>query len=170
MQAKQTLPIVLAVVLLSVSATSVFADPLYAGGTVAVGDQYSITTLNGYARAWIDGQWLTGPANLELRVQVTFVGPQNVVFRVVLGTFLVRDKDYVIDVGHWMGDYNFETHTSVYQGPATAPNGGEGYFVIYGQDTGIGSVGVLMHAYSDFRGEYGALWHVDLTTVRYQVY
>ena len=77
-------------------------------------------------------------------------------------------KDYVIDVGHWRGDYNLETHASVYQGPATAPNGGLGYFVIYGQDIGLGSGGVLMHAFSDFRGEYGAQWDVQLSAVRYQ--
>jgi hypothetical protein len=99
---------------------------------------------------------------------VTFVGPINVVFRVLSGTFQVGNRDYVIDVGLWRGDYNLETHTSVYQGPATAPDGGVGYFTLYGQDTGVSNGGVLTHVYSDFRGEYGALWHVNLAAVRYQ--
>ena len=169
MQTKCVSPILLGVVLLSLSVTAVFADPLYAGNTVAVGDQYSITTVNGLARASIDGQWVIGPANLELQVQVTFVGPHSVVFKILSGTFQISYKDYVIDVGHWRGDYNLDTHTSIYQGPATAPDGGLGYFVIYGQDIGLGSGGVLIHASSDFRGEYGAEWDVQLSAVRYQI-
>jgi len=168
MQRKHLLPIVLGVAFLSVSVTSVFADPLYTG-TLAAGDQYSIITLHGLAQAWVNGQLLTGPANLELTVQVTFVGPHNVIFQILVGTFQIRNKDYVVDVGRWRGDYNFDTHTSVYQGPATAPDGGIGYFVIYGQDIGYGSGGVLMHVSSDFLGEYNARWDVELATVRYQI-
>ena len=103
MRTKHVPPILLGVVLLSLSLTTVFADPLYAGNTVAVGDQHSVTTTNGFARAWINGQWVTGPANLELQVQVTFVGPYNVVFKVLSGIFQVMYKNYVIDVGLWRG-------------------------------------------------------------------
>ncbi len=103
MQAKHVPPILLGVVLLSLSLTTVYADPLYAGNMVAVGNQYSVTTTKGFARAWINGQWVTGPANLELQIQVTFVGPYNVVFKVLSGTFQVMYKVYVIDVGHWRG-------------------------------------------------------------------
>ncbi|MGP8126816.1 MAG: hypothetical protein ACLP9D_03310 [Candidatus Bathyarchaeia archaeon] len=78
-------------------------------------------------------------------------------------------KDYVIDVGQWRGDYNLDTHTSIYQGPATAPDGGLGYFVIYGQDISLSSGGVLVHASSNFRGEYGAQWNIQLSAVRYQI-
>jgi hypothetical protein len=169
MQTKHLLPIVLGVVLLTVSAGSVFADPLFAGGNVAVGDVYSVTTLSGSARALVNSHWITGPANLELTVQVTYVGPHNVVFKVLSGSFQINYKPYVIDTGHWRGDYNRDTHTSVYQGPATAPNGGKGYFVLYGQDTGVSGTGVYMHIVSDFRGEYDALWHVDLNAFRYKL-
>jgi hypothetical protein len=55
-------------------------------------------------------------------VQVSFVGPYNVVFRVL--TFRLGDKDYVINVGLWRGGYNLETHASIYQGPVTPPDGG----------------------------------------------
>jgi hypothetical protein len=103
-----------------------------------------------------------------LQVQVTFVGPYNVVFRVLSGTFQVGGKDYAINVGLWRGDYNLQTHSSVYEGPATAPNGGEGHFTLYGVDTGVSNGGVQMHVYSDFTGEYDALWHVSLAAVRYQ--
>jgi len=160
-------PIVLGVILLSLSATTALADPLSTGNLVAVGDQYTITTISGHAQAWNDGRWLIGPANLQLQVQVTFVGPHNVLFTVLSGAFSIDYKNYVIDVGQWRGDYNLDSHTAVYQGPATAPNGGIGYFILYTQDTGVSSAGVLMNATSDFSGEYGTLWHVDLATIRY---
>lgn len=163
------LPIVLGLVLLSLSATTVLADPLTSGGSVAVGDRYAVTTLQGYARAWVDGHWVKDPADLEMQVQVTYVGPHNVVFKVLSGSFQIRYKPYLLDVGHWRGDYNRDTHTTVYQGPATAPDGKQAYFVLYGQDTGGTSTGVYMHILSDFRGEYGVLWHVDLSAFRYAV-
>jgi len=166
---KHILPILLGVVLLTVSASSAFADPLFAGGNVIVGDRYAVTTLSGTAQAWINGHWVTGPANLELQVQVTYVGPYNIVFRVLSGSFQVNYKPYIIDTGHWRGDYNRNTRTSVYQGPATAPDGGQGYFVLYGQDTIDNGTGVYMHIVSDFRGEYDALWHVDLHAFRYKL-
>jgi hypothetical protein len=81
----------------------------------------------------------------------------------------VGNKNYLIDLGSWRGEYSLETHTSLYQGPATTTNGGVGYFTLYGQDTGLSNGGVLVHISSDFRGEYDALWHVNLTTVRYQM-
>ena len=162
------IPIFLGIVILSVTATSVLADPWYGPASLAPGDQFSITTLNGFAQAWIDGRLVTDTANLALTVQVTFVGPYNVVFRVVAGAFQVGGKDYAIDVGAWRGDYNLQTHSSIYQGAATAPNGGTGYFTLYGEDLGVSNEGVLTHIYSNFTGEYGALWHVSLSAIRYQ--
>jgi hypothetical protein len=167
MRMKKLIPIVLGVVLLSPSATSVLADP-WSGGSTLVGDQYTVSTLHGLAQAWINGQLVTEPASLTLQVQVTFVGPRNVVFQVLWGTFQVGDKSYAIDAGRWNGDYNIATGTSTYQGPATAPNGGIGYFVLHGQDAGVANGVVLMHIYSDFTGEYDAFWHVSLAAVRYQ--
>ena len=159
----------LGLVLLSLTATSAYADPLFAGRNVMVGDRYVITTIRGEARAWIDGQWVTGPADLQLEAQVTFVGSHNIVFKILSGTFQVRYKTYTIDVGRWRGDYNRDTHTSVYQGPATAPDGRKGYFVFFGQDTTETQQGVYMSIYSDFRGEYGSLWHIKLTCFRYKL-
>jgi len=83
MQMKHILPILLGVVLLTVSASSAFADPLFAGGNVIALDRYAVTTLSGTAQAWIDGHWVIGPAILELQVQVTYVGPYNIVFKVL---------------------------------------------------------------------------------------
>src|SRR3989337_3223125 len=92
------------------------------GGNGGAGDRFAVTTIRGEARAWIDGRWVIGPAKLQLVVQVTYVGPHNIVFKVLSGTFQVNYKPYTIDVGHWRGDYNRDTHTAVYQGPATAPD------------------------------------------------
>jgi hypothetical protein len=167
LKTKHLLPAIVSAVLLTLAATSVYADPLVASGNVMVGNQYTVTTISGEARAWVNGQWLTGSANLELQVQVTFVGPSNIVFKVISGSFQVMNKPYMIDVGNWMGDYNRNTATSVYQGPATAPDGRNGYFVLFGQDTTQTQQGTYMNIYSDFRGEYGALWHINLVAFRY---
>jgi pSer/pThr/pTyr-binding forkhead associated (FHA) protein len=160
------LPVFLSVVLFSLAVSSVFADPLVAGGVVTVGDQYTVTTISGVASTWINGQRVIDPANLQLQLQVTFVGPHNIVFRVLSGTFQIGNKPYTIDVGHWRGVYNRDTRTSTYQGPATAPDGRPAYFVMFGQDISGTSTGTYMHTLSDFLGEYGALWHVDLTAFR----
>ena len=166
---KHALPIALAVVLLSLSATYAIADPLFATGNTVVRDRYLLTTVSGEARAWIDGRLVTGPADLQLEVQVTFVGPHSVVFKVLSGTFQVSHKTYTIDIGHWRGDCNRDTRTAIYQGPATAPDGRDEHFVLYGQDTSDIQQGVYMRMYSDFRGEYGALWRIELTTYRYKL-
>ena len=162
------LPIFLGVVLFSLAASSVFADPLVTGGPVTVGDQYTVTTISGSASAWINGQRVISPANLQLQLQVTFVGPHNIVFRVLSGTFQIGNKSYTIDVGHWRGDYNRDTQTSIYQGPATAPDGRPAYFVMFGQDIRETSTGTYIHSSSNFLGEYGTLWHVDITAFRDQ--
>jgi hypothetical protein len=147
----------------------VYADPLTSSGVTAVGDRYLLTTIRGQAKTWIDGHWAIGPANIQLLVQVTYVGPNNVVFRVLSGTFQINNRPYTVDVGHWRGDYNRITNTAVYQGPATAPDGRQGYFVLYGKDTGSTQQGVFMNIHSDFLGEYRALWHVELQSFRTQV-
>jgi hypothetical protein len=87
---------------------------------------------------------------------------------VLSGTFQIGAKNYAINAGLWRGYYNLQTHSSTFEGSATAPNGGIAYFTLYGEDAGVSNGGVLMHVYSDFTGEYDALWHVNLTTVRYQ--
>jgi len=166
MQVKRIIPILLGVVLFSMAASSVFADPLVVGGGVFVGQYYSVTTTSGSASAWVNGALVSRLADLQLEVQVTYAGPHNVAFRVVSGTFQIGGKSYVIDTGNWRGDYNRDTQTSTYQGPATAPDGRPAYFVILGQDTLQTSTGTYMHTLSDFRGEYGAVWHVNITTFR----
>lgn len=167
MQTKHLLTAVLGAVLLTLAASAVYVDPLVAGGNVMVGSQYTVTTMRGEARAWVDGQWLSGSADLTLQVQVTFVGTNNIVFKVISGSFRVRDKPYIIHVGNWRGDYNRNTQASVYQGPATAPDGRNGYFILYGHDTSQVQQGAYMSIYSDLRGEYGALWHIVLIGFRY---
>lgn len=163
------LPILLGMTFLGLSLVSVSADPLAFDGSAAVGDRYLITTIRGEARAWIDGHWVAGPANLQLLVQVTYAGPHNIVFRVLSGTFGVNYKPYSIDAGHWRGDYNRDTHVAVYQGPATAPDGRRGYFVLYGIDKADAQQGVLMSLRSDLLGEYGAIWHIELSAFRTRV-
>ena len=137
--------------MVSLTASSVFANPLFVGGNGGVGDRYAVTTIRGEARAWIDGRWVIGPANLQLLVQVTYVGPHNIVLKVLSGTFQVNYKPYTIDVGHWRGDYNRDAHTAVRERK---------------KDTTDTQQGVFMTVRSDFRGEYGALWHIELASYR----
>ena len=160
MKTKHLLPVILGAVLVTLAVTSVYAEPLVAGGNVIVGNQYTVATIRGEARAWVNGQWLTVPADLQLQVQVTFVGPYNIVFEVISGSFEVRNKPYTIDVGNWRGDYNRNTAISVYQGPVTAPDGRNGYFVLFGRDTTQAQQGTYMNVYSDFAvntAHYGTL-------------
>lgn len=168
-QIKRLLPILLGIAFLGLPIGSVSADPLVSAGNVAVGDRYLITTIRGEAKAWIDGHWVMGTANLQVLGQVTYAGPHNIVFKVLSGTFQVNYKAYAIDVGHWRGDYNRDTNTAVYQGPATAPDGKRGYFVFYGKDNTVTQQGVFMTIRSGFLGEYGALWHIELASFRTKV-
>ena len=55
MQTKRLFPILVGMVLVALSAGSVYADPLVSGGNVTVGDRYLLTTVRGEASAWIDG-------------------------------------------------------------------------------------------------------------------
>jgi hypothetical protein len=141
--------------------------PIHYSSTV--GDQYLITTTNGEARAWINsamGYRTSRSTAPQLQVQVTFVGAYNVVFRILSGNFQILGKDYTIDVGNWRGDYNLLTHSSEYQGPATAPDGGQAYFDLFGQDTGQAGQRVHVNIVSDFRGEYGVLWLINISALR----
>lgn len=97
LQTKHLLPVILGTVLLTLAATSVYADPLVAGGNVMAGNQYTVTTIRDQASAWVNGQWLTGPADLELQVQVTFVSPHNLVFKVISGSVQVGNMHYMIN-------------------------------------------------------------------------
>ncbi len=167
MQTKRLLtPIILAFMMITVTLSSAYADPFLLAGNVVVGNLYSISTTTGRARAWINGAWATGPADLQLQVQITFVGPYNIIFRIVSGTFQIRYKQYAIDSGRWRGDYNLITHSSEYRGPATAPDGGQAYFVLSAQDTIETGQVAYMNIQSNFRGEYGALWQVTILAYR----
>lgn len=56
MKTKHLLPVILGAVLVTLAVTSVYADPLVAGGNVIVGNQYTVATIRGEARACVNGQ------------------------------------------------------------------------------------------------------------------
>jgi len=158
----------LALALIALGTVPAFADPLMSGDVVS-GDRYAVTTMSGEARAWVLGSWVTSPADLQLVVEVTYAGQHNVVFKVVSGTIQFNGKVYSIVSSAWRGDYNRDSHTCVYQGPAIAPNGERTFFVIYGQDTVHTQQGTYMRMWSAFYDEDMILWRINLQTYRFKI-
>ena len=154
--------------MIAVATTPAFADSP-ASRNLIPGDRYAITTMSGEARAWVHGSWVTSPADLQLMVEVTYASQHNVVFKVLSGTIQFNGKVYSIVRSAWRGDYNRDTHTCVYQGPAIAPNGERAFFVIYGQDTVPTQQGTYMHMWSAFRDEDMILWKMNLQTYRFKI-
>jgi hypothetical protein len=95
MQRKQLSLCLLALAFIALATVPAFADPV-ASGAAAIEDRYAVTTISGEARAWVSGSWIKSSADLQLIVQVTYVGPNNVVFKVLLGTIQFNDKVYSI--------------------------------------------------------------------------
>lgn len=168
MRAKQVSSCLLALAFIALATVPAFADSL-ASGDVAVGDRYAVTTISGEARAWVSGSWIKSPADLQLLVQVKYVGPNNVVFKVLSGTIQFNDKVYSIVASGWRGDYNRVSNTCIYQGPATAPNGQRAFFVIYGRDTLHVQQGTYMRMWSAFCDEDRIVWRIDVYTYRFKV-
>ncbi len=168
MRTKQASSCLLALAFIALATVPAFADSL-ASGDVAVGDRYAVTTISGEAHAWVSGSWMKSPADLQLVVQVTHVGPNNVVFKVISGTIQFNGKVYSIAASGWRGDYNRASNTCIYQGPATAPNGQRTFFIIYGRDTLHVQQGTYMRMWSAFRDEDRILWRIDLYTYRFKV-
>jgi hypothetical protein len=168
MHAKKLPFFLVALALIAVLTIPAFADPI-ASGNVAVADRYAVTTISGEARAWVSGAWVISPADLQLTVQVTYVGTNNIIFRVLSGTIQFNDKVYRIVADGWRGDYNRVSKTCVYQGPAIAPNGERSFFIIYGHDTRDTQQGTYMRMWSAFRDENAILWRIDLQTYRFKL-
>ena len=168
MRGKQLSLCLLALAFIALATVPAFADSLESGD-IAVGDRYALTTISGEARAWVSGSWIKSSADLQLIVQVTHVGPNNVVFKVLSGTVQFNGKVYSIVASGWRGDYNRVSNTCVYQGPATAPNGERTFFIIYGQDRLYAQQGTYMRMWSAFRDEDKILWRINLYTYRFKV-
>lgn len=158
----------LALVFVALMTVPALADG-FATGLVVVGDRYAVTTISGEARVLLSGSGTRSPADLQLVVQVTYVGPNNVVFMVISGTIQLNGKVYSTTASGWRGDYNRVSNTCVYQGPATAPDGERTFFIIYGRDTLYVQQGTYMHMCSAFRDEDGILWRIDLQTYRFKI-
>jgi hypothetical protein len=157
-----------ALALIALMTVPAFADPV-AATSPSIGDRYAITPISGEARAWVAGSWVVSSANLQLVVQVTNVGPNNIIFRTLSGTIRFDDKVYNIVADGWRGDYNRVSKTCVYQGPAVAPNGARAFFIIYGHDTSDTQQGTYMRMWSAFRDENAVLWRIDLQTYRFKL-
>ncbi len=143
MREKQLPLFLVALALIVLMAVPAFADPV-AATSPSIGDRYPITPISGEARAWVTGSWVVSSANLQLVVQVTNVGPNNIIFRTLSGTIRFDDKVYNIVADGWRCDYNRVSKTCVYQGPAITPNGARASFIIYGPDTSDTQQGTYM--------------------------
>ena len=169
MEGKRMLLCLLALCLIALAAVLAFADSIVTGDVV-VGDRYAITTMSGEARALVSGSWLVSPVDLQLRVQVTYVGPHNIIFRVLSGTIQFDGKVYSVVSSGWRGDYNRDSNTCVYQGPVVALNGQRTFFIIYGIDTLHVQRGTYMRMSSVFRDEDRTVWRIDLRTYRFKIH
>ena len=168
MQTKRLPLCLLTLCFIALGAVPALADSI-ATGDVVVGDRYAITTMSGEARAWVSGSWLVSPVDLQLRVQVTYVGPHNIIFRVLSGTIQFNGKVYAIVASGWRGDYNRDSNTCVYQGPAIVPSGQRTFFIIHGIDTYHVQQGTYMRMWSVFRDEDRIVWRIDLQTYRFKI-
>jgi hypothetical protein len=122
------LPLLLvALALIALMTVPAFAGPV-AATSPSIGDRYTITSISGEARAWVAGSWVVSSASLQLIVQVTTVGSNNIIFRTLSGTIRLDGKVYNMVADGWRGDYNRVSKTCVYQGPAIAPNGARAFF------------------------------------------
>ncbi len=167
MREKQLLLFVVAMALIALMAVPAFAD-LVVATSPSIGDRYAITPISGEARAWVAGSWVVSSANLQFVVQVTNVGPNNIIFRTLSGSIRFDDKVYIVADG-WRGDYNRVSKTCVYQGPAIALNGARAFFIIYGHDTSDTRQDTYMRMWSAFRDENAVLWRIDLQTYRFKL-
>ena len=156
MRARQLSLLLVALALTALVTVPAFADPVTAG-SVAIADRYAVTTISGEARAWFSGSWVVSSADLQLVVQVTYVGPNNVIFKVLSGTIEFNGRVYRIVADGWRGDYNRISKTCVYQGPAIAPNGARTLFIIYGHDTRDTQQGTYMRMECLSRREHSTL-------------
>jgi hypothetical protein len=168
MREKQLPLFLVALAFIALMTVPAFADPV-AATSPSICDRYAITPISGEARAWVAGSWVVSSANLQLIVQVTNVGPNNIIFRTLSGTIRFDDKVYNIVADGWRGDYNRVSKTCVYQGPAIAPNGARAFFIIYGHDTNDTQHGTYMRIWSAFRDENAMLWRIDLQTYRFKL-
>ncbi len=165
---KQLSLCLLAFAFITLATAPTFADSIVSNNLI-VGDRYAITTISGEAHASVSGSSISSPADLQLIVQVTYAGPNNVIFKVLSGTIQFNGKTYNIVASGWRGDYNRISNTCVYQGPALAPNGQRAFFIIYGRDTLSVPQGVYMRMWSTFRDEDRTLWQINLQTYRFKI-
>jgi len=168
MREKQLSLLFIALGLIALMTVPVFADPV-AASSLSIGDRYAIATISGEARAWFANSWVVSSADLQLVVQVTNVGPNNIIFRTLSGTIQFDGRVYRIVADGWRGDYNRVSKTCVYQGPAVAPNGARAFFIVYGHDTTDTQQGTYMRMWSAFREENTMLWRIGLQTYRFKL-
>ena len=91
MREKQLSLYLVALALIALMTVPAFADPV-AATSLFVGDRYAITTVSGEARAWVAGSRVASSADLQLVVQITNFGPNNVIFMTLLGTIQFNGK------------------------------------------------------------------------------
>ena len=168
MREKQLPLFLVALALIALMTVPAFADPV-AATSPSIGHRYPIEPISGEARAWVAGSWVVSSANLQFVVQVTTVGPNNIIFRTLSGTIRFDGKVYNIVADGWRGDYNRISKKCVYQGPAIAPNGARAFFIIYGHDTSDTQQGTYMRMWSAFRDENAVLRRIDLQTYRFKL-
>lgn len=133
-----------------------------------VGDVYVITTMRGYATAYVDGQLVTLAADIQLKVRIVAENVRWISFRVASGTLRIGDVTYTV-LGEWPGLYNRISGIATYQGYGADENGRRGFFSLVSVDTGHTQQGAFMDLRGSFRDPAGVYWTIRADLYRFKL-
>jgi len=156
-----------ALLMLALVVVPVFADPLTTNAKV--GDVYIVTTIEGDAKAFVQGKVVTVPASVELRCQITEVHRDWVFFKVTRGEIVVDGREYMISREWWRGVYNRNSNEAYYQGWAVDGAGHRAFFILHTLDKRPTQEGCFMEMNGVFRDPCGVYWRLELLTYRYKL-
>jgi len=134
-----------------------------------VGVVYIVTTIEGNAKAFVQGKVVTAPASVELRRRITEVHRDWVFFKVTWEEIAVDGREYMILREWWRGVYNKNSNEVYCQGWAVDDAGHRAYFILHTLDKRPAQEGCFMEMKGVFRDPCGVYWRLGLLTYRYKL-
>jgi len=156
-----------AFLMLALVVIPVFADPLTTNARV--GDVYIVTTIEGEAKAFLEGKVVTVPASVELRCQITEVHRDWIFFKVTWGKTVIDGHQYMVLREWWRGVYNKNSNEGCYQGWAVDGAGRRAHFILHTLDKRPTHEGCFMEMNGVFKDLCGVYWRLELLTYRYKL-
>jgi hypothetical protein len=145
-------------------AVPAFADPFL---DASFGDVYVITTLRGYASAYINGQHVTVAADIQLKARIVAQNAKWIAFTVTSETAQIGDHTYAL-LSEWPGLYNRSTGRATYQGYGTDGDGHRVYFSFASVDT-LHTQGAFMDLRGSFRDPSRVYWNIRADMYRFKL-